>query len=456
MIIRSGSLILSAALAATVCGQAVIETPPESAALPAEEQILDAPYRSLSLFASVMEMVRENYIDPEAVGYRDLTTQALEGMLNSLDPHCEFLDAERYREVRSETEGLFGGIGVYVGIQENRNLVVTMPVPGGAAFRAGIEPGDWILKVDGIGAKGLSLSKLVQDLRGKPGDWMRLTIYRPSTKETLEFDIQREIINVPTVRNARMLTRQGTADSPVPLIGYLWVVQFGEKTLNEFDLALERLQGMGMQGLILDLRNNPGGLLDSAVQLAGRFVEKDRVIVSTEGRGRQEPIAYYRARGERHVQDLPVIILINRHSASGAEIVAGALRDFDRAVLVGERTYGKGSVQTIRPLNLGGGEQVGLRLTTAYYYTPSRQVIHKTGITPHIPIPVTFEEERLIYRKQNAHMLSPEEQQLLQKEEDRQLSRSITLMKGMLLHQRASNRLYSRALTPPAGLPVGL
>lgn len=447
------SLIVCGTWAVTVCSQAVVETGPDPDPDASPEPSLEAPYRSLSLFASVMEMVRENYIDADAVGYRALTTQALEGMLNSLDPHCEFLDVDRYREVRSETEGLFGGIGVYVGIQENRNLVITMPVPGGAAFRAGLEPGDWILKVDGQGTKGLSLSTMIRELRGKPGEWMKLTIYRPSTRETLTFDIQREIINVPTVRNTQMIERPNSDD---PAIGYLWIVQFGEQTLDEFDLAMERLKGMGMQGLILDLRNNPGGLLDGAVQLAGRFVEKDRVIVSTEGRAKREPVAYYRAGGDRHYTDLPLIILINRHSASGAEIVSGALRDFDRAVLIGERTYGKGSVQTIRPLNLGENEQVALRLTTAYYYTPSRQIIHKNGISPHITVPVTFEEERLIYRKQNAHMLSPEEQQLLKTEPDRQLSRSITLMKGILLHQRESRRLHSRHSTQPAGLPAGL
>jgi carboxyl-terminal processing protease len=446
------SLVLLGAWTGLVWGQALVETEPDPIEPPPDENALEAPYRSLSLFASVMELVRENYINPDAVEYRDLTTHALEGMLSSLDPHCEFLDVDRYREVRSETEGLFGGIGVYVGIQENRNLVVTMPVPGGAAFRSGVEPGDWILKVDGKGAKGLTLSQLIRILRGKPGEWVHLTVYRPTTKETLEFDIQREIINVPTVRNAQILKPSRAAD---PTIGYLWVVQFGEQTLEEFDRAVERLKGRGMQGLILDLRNNPGGLLQSAVQLAGRFVQKDRVIVSTEGRAKSEPVAYYRAQGDRHHPDLPLIILINRHSASGAEIVAGALRDFDRAILVGERTYGKGSVQTIQALNVGGSDHVGLRLTTAYYYTPSRQIIHKAGITPHIPIPVSFEEERVIYRKQNAHMLSPEEQRLLQREEDRQLSRSVTLMKGILLHQRASDLLHSRRRGMSGSLPVG-
>lgn len=412
----------------------------------------EAPYQSLSLFASVMEMVREHYIDPEVASYPELTEHALEGMMSALDPHCEFLNPERYEEVRSETSGLFGGIGVYVGIQENRNLVVTMPVPGGAAFRAGLQPGDWVLKVDGEGVKGLSLSHLVQMLRGEPGEWIELTVYRPSIKETLEFRMQREIVNVPTIRNAGILRGGSRSGAKV---GYIWVVQFGDQTLMEFDQAMDQLAGQGLDGLILDLRNNPGGLLEAAVQLAGRFVEKDRVIVSTEGRADKGVIGYYRSKGDSHHLDLPLLVLVNRHSASGAEIVAGALRDFDRAVIVGERTYGKGSVQTIRSLEIGRGEQVGLRLTTAYYYTPSRQIIHEAGIQPHVQVPVSFEEERIIYRKQNAHMLAPDEQEELAAESDRQLERAVQLMNGMLIYRQTSQRLEASIPQRPADLPVG-
>ncbi|MEO0452950.1 MAG: S41 family peptidase [Verrucomicrobiota bacterium] len=418
----------------------VLETAPQEVII--EQVAKEAPYQGLNLFASVMEMVRENYVNPKKTGYEELTESAIEGMLYSLDPHCEFLDIERYSEVRSETQGTFGGVGIYVGVQEGDQLVITMPVSGGPAARAGLMPGDQILEVDGYGTKGMSLPSLVKLLRGQEGELLNMSIYRPASRETLNYTVQREFINVPSIRNVKIIDR---ASGKGPSLGYMWIVQFGEKTVEEFDEAIESLRAQGMDGLVLDLRNNPGGLLDSAVQLAGRFVSKGRILVSTEGRPGDSVIKYYRAEGERHYLGLPLVILVNRHSASSAEIVSGALRDLGRAVVIGERTYGKGSVQTIQAISLGANQYAGLRLTTAYYYTPSRQKIHGVGIRPHVTLPITFEEERGVYQMQNVHMLSPAEQEALIGTEDRQLQRAASLLEGILLYDRAKSRLLSRS-----------
>jgi carboxyl-terminal processing protease len=392
----------------------------------------EARYRSSLLFASVLELVRDEYVDPRAVDYERLTEAALEGMMRSLDPYSEYLNAERFMEVRSDTEGEFGGIGVYVGVQDKNTLIVTMPVAGGPGFRAGLLPGDWVVEVDGESTKGLGLNELIKRLRGRPGEAVRMLVYRPSTQETREVRIVRELINVPTVRDACILPAGGAA---LPPLGYLRIVQFGEKTLVELNEALEQLRAGGMAGLILDLRNNPGGLLDAAVQVAGRFTEPGRIIASTEGRPGRESVHYLRAEGVEHDGRLPLVVLVNRHSASGAEIVAGALKDLGRALLVGEQTYGKGSVQTVQKLDLAVEPPVGLRLTTALYFTPSRQVIHDVGIVPQVEVPVTEEEERAIYRRQNWHILPPEERQALEEVTDRQLVRARVALRGMLAYE---------------------
>jgi len=389
----------------------------------------EARYRSSLMFATVLEQIRETYVDPVEVNYDKLTYSGLEGMVASLDPYCEFLDPDRYQEMKNDTEGEFGGLGIYVGVS-NRTLVINMPIEGGPAFRAGLMPGDWIVKINAKATKGLSLNAAIRLLRGKTGESVSLVTFRPSTNEIKEVTLTREVISVPTVRGTRMLT---PAESGGERIGYLRLTQFGDKTLEEFDQAMKALSDQGMAALVMDLRNNPGGLLEVAVQVAGRFVPAGTVIVSTEGRPVTGQKAYYQAKGRLHNQEIPLVVLINRHSASGAEIVAGALKDLGRAVLIGETSYGKGSVQTVQPLDVNVDPPVGLRLTTAHYYTPSRNPINKVGIPPNIELPITVEQEQLILRKQNLYLLKAQEQAELAAVRDLQLDRAVAVLKGIMI-----------------------
>ncbi|MDR2462348.1 MAG: S41 family peptidase, partial [Verrucomicrobiales bacterium] len=382
----------------------------------------DARYRSSLMVATVLEKIRQDYVDPNEVNYDKLTYSALEGMVLSLDPYCEFLDPRRYEEMRRDTEGEFGGLGIYIGVQ-NRTLVINMPIEGGPAFRAGVMPGDWIVKINGQSTKGLSVNAAIRFLRGKTGEPITLVLFRPAGNETKEVTLTREIISVPTVRGTRILT----ADEDLNKIGYTRITQFGDKTLDEFAQAVRTLSAKGMKALVLDLRNNPGGLLEAAVQVAGKFTPEGTLIVTTEGRAGAGKAFAHKARGREHWLDLPLVVLINRHSASGAEIVAGSLKDLRRAILIGETTYGKGSVQTVQPLDLNMSSPVALRLTTARYYTPSHNPINKVGIPPNLAMPVSPEQERAVLRKQNWHLLNEDERQKLAGVRDGQLERAVAV-----------------------------
>jgi carboxyl-terminal processing protease len=391
----------------------------------------EARYRSALIFSNVLELIRDEYVDAGSVNYEKLTHAALEGMLTSLDPYSEFLDPEEYASMRSETEGEFSGLGISVGMLANRTLVINMPVEGGPAAKAGLLPGDWIIKINGASTKGMGFKESVLAMRGKPGEAVQLVVFRPATSETKEVLLQREIIQVPTVRGVRILQEYNRANSR---IGYIRLVQFGEKTLSELEAALQQLQSQGANGLILDLRNNPGGLLPISVQVAGLFVPAGTVVVSTEGRSGVADRNFFEAQGKTHFPDLPLVVLINRHSASAAEIVSGALKDLGRAVLVGEVSYGKGSVQTVQPVDPSAKPLLGVRLTTAKYYTPSHVPIHGVGITPHILAPVSLTEEQNILRRQNWHLLSPEQQTEVQKLPDTQLGRAVNALQALQVY----------------------
>jgi len=400
----------------------------------ANEDVVDESYRSSLLFARVLEMVREDFVDSEGLDYEGLTFSALDGMLASLDPYSEFLDVDQYRDIRSDTQGVFGGLGIYVGVQKDRSLRINMPVPGGPAFKAGLLPGDWIVSIEGVNTKGMSLTEAVRLMRGRPGNPVRLEIYRPQSRMRQELMIPREVISVPTVRDAEVIM---TFQKGKGRIGYLRILQFGQHTMEELEEAFRDLRRQGANGVIIDLRNNPGGLLDAAIEVTGRFIEPGRVVAYTEGRSDRDGRSYFRADGPRHDVDTPMVVLINRHSASGAEIVAGALKDLGRAVLVGETTYGKGSVQTIRPVDRAGtGPPVAVRLTTARFFTPSRQIIHEQGVSPHISVPVTYDEERLILKKQNRYVLPPEDQGQLINVVDRQLERAVQALMGWMTYRK--------------------
>jgi len=391
----------------------------------------DSVYPNLELFASVLEKVRTEYVDGQNLTYHDLVYDALKGMIDSLDPHSEFMDPEEYQELQSDTEGAFGGLGLVVTMKDNYVTVVT-PMDGTPGFRAGILAGDRIVKINGRSAEKLSLPDVVKLLRGKPGTSVTVTIQRPSSGLTKDFTLTRAVINLDMVKDIN-------GEKQFPLgpdkIGYIRIAQFGDNTSDELEAALKTLKAQGMKALILDLRGNPGGLLDEAVGVCSKFLPRGQLVVTTEGR---DPEQNSTRRADGHGDELkgvPMVVLVNLGSASASEIVTGCLQDLHRAVVLGEKTFGKGSVQSIFPLDDGSA----LKLTTAKYYTPSHRVIQEYGITPDVIVPMSDEEEAALIIKRSPGglaTLAPEERARVEKIQDVQLERAQDLLKGILLYSQ--------------------
>jgi carboxyl-terminal processing protease len=343
--------------------------------------------RTSDYVRDVMRLVNENYVDQKAAGYDQLSRQALHGMIETLDPHSEFLEARDNKEFEEDLTGEFGGIGIQVETRQNR-VVVIAPLAGTPGERAGIQRGDEIVSIDGKPVDPSSNGdSVVSRLRGKPRTSVAVGLFRPSTKQTLNLTLVREVIQIISVRESRVI-----GDG----IGYVQLTEFSEHTAAQFDRALEALVKKGIHSLVIDLRNNPGGLLDAAVEVAEPFFRKNELIVYTKGRkpsDREE----FRAKIGGNPIELPIAVLINAGSASAAEIVTGALKDTGRAIVVGERSFGKGSVQSV--FRLENGE--GMRLTTARYYTPSGAKIHERGITPHVEVVMTPEEDTKLARQRS-------------------------------------------------------
>lgn len=391
----------------------------------------DDSYQYTLLFARVLQLVRQDYVDPSKVGYKDLTYAALRGMLSSLDPHSQFLDEENFQDIQRETKGEFSGLGIVIGIKDG-GLVILSPMEDSPGGRAGLMPGDRILKIDGKNTEKMTLAAAEKALKGQPGEKAQMTLLRPEAGapgggKVFEVTLTRETIRVASVKDAQLLPASMAGQDK---IGYVRIEEFAENTSDELDHALEGLEHSGIQGLVIDLRNNPGGLLDSAVDVAGKFVPPNTVIVSTKGRTPDQS-QDFRARVQRRHPDYPIALLINGYSASGAEIVAGALKDLHRAILVGETTFGKGSVQTVQPL----GNGVGLRLTMAKYYTPSRRTIHEVGVSPDIEVPISDAEERRVVLAEAKRPLTPDEQIEAAKADDRQLERAASSLRSILIYQ---------------------
>jgi carboxyl-terminal processing protease len=397
-------------------------------------------YPSMELFSRVLEYVRKDYVDGENLSYQDLVYAALKGMLGTLDPHSEFMEPVKYEDLRSDTQGEFGGVGIVITMKDNA-LTVVSPMEDTPGFRAGILSGDRIIRIDGKGTAKMGLQDAVQELRGLPGSDVKVSIFRPSTGETKDLTLTRAIIKVTTVKDL-------TGKSEFPLLenktGYVRLTQFGEQTASELEDALKKMDAKGMQGLILDLRGNPGGLLDQAVRVAEKFLPRGKLVVTTEGRNSKQK-AEYRASARGKHYKLPVVVLVNHGSASASEIVAGCLQDSTalgdcRAIIVGEQTFGKGSVQSILPLQDGSA----LRLTTAKYYTPSHKVIHEKGITPDIVVPMSDEEERDILLQRTpggVESLPAADQERVRNAKDPQLDRATDLLKGLAIYSHRSSNL---------------
>ena len=367
-----------------------------------------ATYENLRLFTEVLSIVQSQYVDE--VPPKDLIYNAIKGTLRGLDPHSSFLDPDMYREMQVETSGSFGGLGIEITLRDDV-LTVVAPIEGTPAYRAGIQPGDRILKIEGLSTKDMQLADAVKRMRGKPGSKITVTIVREGWTEPKDFLITREQIRVQSVKNNQL----------EPGIEYIRLRQFQEQTSNDLETALEKYVKEGkIQGLVLDLRNNPGGLLTSAVEVTEKFLEPGKLVVYTEGRVRNQNMRFS-SNAKRSFTDFPVVVLVNQGSASASEIVAGALQDYGRAVVLGTQSFGKGSVQTIIPLSDGSG----LRLTTAKYFTPKGRSIHGKGITPDIVVEIPKETTAARDRQQPA--LDPMEE--LKK--DIQVQRALDVIKTM-------------------------
>ncbi len=328
----------------------------------------DEVYRNIEILTEVLREIENHYVEPQQA--QKLIYGAIKGMVQSLDPHSAFMTRDEHQELMMETKGSFSGIGIEITLKDEV-LTVVSPIEGTPADEAGIRAGDKIIKVEGKSTKDMSLMEAVKLIRGPKGTPVKLTIFREGEREPREFSITRDVIPLRSVRH-HLLS---------PEIGYVRVTTFQSKTAEQLSSALEELEaGRKLKGLVLDLRNNPGGLLAQAIDVAEFFLDSG-VIVSTKGRNERQNIMA-RAHKNKNPRNYPMIVLINGGSASAAEIVAGALQDNKRALVLGTRSFGKGSVQTILPLSDGSG----LRLTTARYYTPSGKSIQLDGIVPDIEL----------------------------------------------------------------------
>ncbi|MCC7203217.1 MAG: S41 family peptidase [Nitrospirae bacterium] len=324
-------------------------------------------YENLRVFAEALSLVEKNYVDETKT--KDLVYGAIKGMLSELDPHTSFMSPESYKEMQVDTKGEFGGLGIQIGMKDKK-LVVIAPIEDTPAWRAGIKAGDHIFKIDDTVTKDLDMEDAVNKMRGPKDTKVKLTIVREGEKEPLEFTIVRDIIKIKSIKHKVI---EGD-------IGYVRITQFQERTGEDLRKALDDLDKQKIKSLIIDMRNNPGGLLKVAIQVSELFLREGKLVVSVKGRNdeKEEYLA-----SEAHArEDYPIVVLVNEGSASASEIVAGALQDWGRAVVLGTQTFGKGSVQTVFTLSDGSG----MRLTTAKYYTPKGISIQNTGITPNIVV----------------------------------------------------------------------
>lgn len=329
------------------------------------------PLKELRLFSNIYGRVKHNYVDP--VEDEQLIRGAIDGMLATLDPYSVYLKEEPYKNLKIGTTGKFGGLGIVVDMEDELVKVVS-PIDDTPASRAGIQTGDLIFKIDGKNVRGMKLSEAVKLMRGIIGTKVKLTILRDGETDPLEMELTRAEIKVTSTRETLL----------EPGYGYVRISRFQTNTSTDLKGSMDKLakqNKQGLQGLILDLRNNPGGVLTAAVQVLDIFLEQGQMVVYTKGRRSDSSVEYKTSAPDR-LNGLPVIVLINKGSASASEITAGALKDTGRAIIAGKQSYGKGSVQTIHPLE----EKAALKLTTAKYYTPSGQVIDGVGVAPDIEL----------------------------------------------------------------------
>jgi carboxyl-terminal processing protease len=365
-----------------------------------------ATYENLKLFTDVLAIIQNQYVDETEP--REVIQGAVRGMLRGLDPHSSYMDPESYREMQVETSGSFGGLGIEITIRDDQ-LTVVSPIEGTPAARAGVQAADRIVRIEGLATKDMTLPDAVKRMRGPRGTKVTITILREGVREPFDVTLTREVIQVQSIKSQEI----------EPGIGYVRIRQFQERTAQDLVAGVERLEKTGrLAGLIIDLRNNPGGLLPAAVEVSEEFLGDGKLVVYTEGRVRSQNMRFV-AHAKRPVTEVPLVVLVNQGSASASEIVAGAIQDHGRGLILGTTTFGKGSVQTIIPLADGSG----LRLTTARYFTPKGRSIHGKGIAPDIVIEPVREDPAA-----KPPATPPSEAELQKK--DVQLQRAIELLKA--------------------------
>jgi len=433
----------------------------------ARSSLAPLPLEELQQFAAVFGMIKTDYVEP--VDEKKLISDAISGMVSGLDPHSQYFDKKSFKEFREATGGKFVGIGIEMGMEDGLVKVVS-PIEGSPAFRAGLKSGDLITRIDDTPVKGLSVDQAVKRMRGDPNTKVVLTVFRKSESRTFPVTIVREEIRMQSVRTKMI----------APGYGWIRVSQFQDRTVDDFARKLGELyqQDPNLKGLVLDLRNDPGGLLDGAVAIAAAFMPADAVVVSTNGQladsratFRASP-EYYARRGSNDplkklpaaLKTVPLVVLVNEGSASASEIVAGALQDSKRATILGAQTFGKGSVQTVRPLSA----DTALKITTARYYTPSGRSIQSRGIVPDVFLDETAEGNvfaalRVREADLDKHLLGADEKKDPEREKAReearvkleeQLAKSKEPVKPLPEFGSAEDFPLQQALNQLRGLPV--
>lgn len=419
---RSANVILAAAILLFI-SSAAIGAPEKGAADKAKTK--DGLYEQVELFADAISAIRQDYVDD--IDSKKLIYGAMQGMLSSLDDYSQFMEPDEYKEIQVETKGEFGGIGVEISSREGILTIIT-PLAGTPADTAGLRPNDKVVKIDGNITKNLTLNEAVKLMRGKAGTSVTLTIWRD--RNVFDVTIKRDNIQVHSIKKADIIEDK---------VGYIKLVEFQENTARDLDEALKKLEARGMDALILDLRNNPGGLLDGAIDVSERFLPKDKVIVSIKAKSPKQA-EVFKSSGKAVHPDYPLIVIVNEGSASASEIVAGAIKDNKRGIIIGAKTYGKASVQTVIPLKDGSA----LRLTTALYLTPNGKLIKGEGIIPDVIIergPLEKkkgEAEEIFERLEDESVNKPVKEKPAEKpavEKDNQLESAVNLMKAIKIYK---------------------
>ncbi|MFQ5952659.1 MAG: S41 family peptidase [Candidatus Omnitrophota bacterium] len=394
-------------------------------------------FKQVQLFADSLTLISTDYVKPIKV--KDLVYGAIRGMMDTLDGYSQFLDPESFKEITEETKGEFGGLGIEIGVRDGI-LTVIAPIEGTPAFKVGLQAGDRIVKIEDETTQDMTINDAVKKLRGDPGTKVKITVVREETEEVLDFTITRAIIKVKSIREVELIEDD---------IGYIKIIEFQERTAKDLKKTIKGLEKKGAKGFILDVRNNPGGLLDASVYTADLFLEPGDMVVYTEGRDPEKRIEF-KAKDKTEFSGLDLIVLVNKGTASAAEILAGAIKDNKRGLVVGVTTFGKGSVQTVIPLK----DKSALRLTTASYFTPTGKNISEKGIEPDVYVErkklqkkEKKKKEKGIFQRLEKEGRIPKpkkkkkEEEEKPKEYDNQLKTAISILKGL--------QIYEGYKTPP-------